>query len=94
MVELYFDGGSRGNPGVSGSGWYIKYLDGEEFRGNFFVGDKSTNNEAEYWGLIKGLQYIVQNDFTEDIMVYGDSKLVIKQMTGEWKVKAENLKIL
>jgi ribonuclease HI len=54
--KLNFDGCSKGNPGKSGAG-AVLYRFGEEFWSNYFyVGDKFTNNHAEYVGLILGLQ--------------------------------------
>lgn len=55
-----------------------------------FIGDKNTNNEAEYIGLIIGLEEAI-NMGIQELYVEGDSLLVIKQMKGEYKVKAENL---
>jgi ribonuclease HI len=92
MNYLYFDGGSRGNPGLSGSGWYIKFNDGTHREGSYFVGHTNTNNEAEYWGLIKGLEEIQNLDGPWTI--FGDSKLVIQQVNEIWRVKAVNLKPL
>jgi ribonuclease HI len=52
-----------------------------------------TNNEAEYKGLLLGLQAAVELGVKE-LLVQGDSQLVIEQMKGNWKVKAENLLML
>lgn len=61
-------------------------------------GKRGTNNEAEYKALIYGLKYLYENKkITKErypnigIEVYGDSMCVIKQIKGEWNVKAENL---
>lgn len=104
--NLYFDGGSRGNPGVTGGGWCLEEEEDEEFKeianGWCFVGDKNTNNEGEYAGLIHALEYLHTPSFKEkylsdgviDITARGDSKLVIEQVNGKWKCKAVNLKPL
>ena len=55
-----------------------------------FIGNKNTNNEAEYMGLIIGLEEAI-NIGVKNLYVEGDSLLVIKQMKGLYKVKAENL---
>jgi len=93
---LYFDGGSRGNPGIAGSGSFIANIRGNEvWADSYFIGRNNTNNEAEYTGLLRGLQHlakIVQTGHT--ITVRGDSELVIKQMRGEYKVSSPNLKPL
>ena len=87
----FFDGASAGNPGKMGIGFVIfnenkkPVIEGAEYIG---VG---TNNEAEYQAVISLLQFAVQHKI-ENLAVFGDSKLVIKQILGEWKVKAENLK--
>ena len=87
---LQFDGCSKGNPGKAGSGAVI-YKDKNEIWGkSLFIGNKNTNNEAEYIGLIIGLEEAI-NIGVKDLYVEGDSLLVIKQMKGLYKVKAENL---
>jgi ribonuclease HI len=87
---LKFDGCSKGNPGLSGAGAVI-YKNGIEiWSKSIFVGKNNTNNEAEYTGLIIGLEEAV-NMSLESLDVEGDSLLVIKQMRGEYKVKSEKL---
>ena len=94
---LKFDGGSRGNPGVGGSGAVIyRNSDGElVFTGCRYLGDGVTNNQAEYQGLILGLEALLDKrlkgtDLRVDIQ--GDSLLVINQIQYKWKVKNEVLK--
>ena len=88
---LFFDGCSKGNPGVAGCGAVIYNSDGAEIWSIAkFVGDKCTNNYAEYMGLICGLEE-VYNRQIGDLLVKGDSQLVIRQMKGEYKVKSDNL---
>lgn len=92
MTTLHFDGGSRGNPGLSGCGFIIKTNSGylqKIITGNLKM-KKATNNEAEYTALIEGLKTAIKHDIRE-ITVYGDSKLVIMQSKGLWKVSAKNL---
>lgn len=90
---LFFDGCSKGNPGLSGAGAVI-YKNGIEIWSQaFFVGEKKTNNEAEYSGLIGGLAAAVAQNLS-NLEVKGDSLLVIKQMKGEYKVKAANIAVL
>ena len=87
---LYFDGCSKGNPGLGGAG-AVLYKDGEEVWGSSkLVGEKVTNNVAEYCGLIMGLQEVFVREI-KNILVRGDSQLVIKQMKGEYKVKSSSL---
>jgi ribonuclease HI len=87
---LQFDGCSKGNPGKAGSGAVIYKNKNEIWSKSLFIGDKNTNNEAEYIGLIIGLEEAI-NIGIQHLYVEGDSLLVIKQMKGEYKVKAENL---
>ena len=87
---LRFDGCSKGNPGLAGSGAVIYYNNLEIWSKAVFVGKNSTNNEAEYTGLIIGLEEAAQMKI-ESLQVEGDSLLVIKQMKGEYKVKSANL---
>jgi len=98
---LYFDGGALGNPGVGGAG-YLLYRDSPQpphvtATAPFteaavrMIGTNCTNNQAEYTGLIHGLQAAVARG-VRTITVYGDSELVIKQMKGEYKVKNPVLK--
>lgn len=90
-VDLYFDGASKSNPGPSGCGYIIKYQGvGIVINGCEYLG-KKTNNEAEYSGLIHGLTKITEMGGIDTVNVYGDSKLIIEQMSGNWKVKAPNL---
>ena len=87
---LTFDGASRGNPGMCGAG-YVIWKDGEVFmEGNKYICDYATNNYAEYYALIIGLQRCVELNIKR-INVKGDSLLVIKQITKEFKINAENL---
>lgn len=87
---LYFDGCSKGNPGLGGAG-AVLYKDGEEVWGSSqLVGEKVTNNVAEYCGLIMGLQEVFVRNI-KTVIVRGDSQLVIKQMKGEYKVKSSSL---
>lgn len=93
MITAYFDGGARSNPGPAGYGVYIVDEQGNvlaELHGALGV---TTNNVAEYRGLIAALQWAVDNNVTE-ITIKGDSLLIVEQMRGNYKVKNEGLKPL
>ena len=90
LFRLQFDGCSKGNPGIGGAGAVIYKLDQEIWSDSLFLGQNITNNHAEYSGLILGLKKAVELDI-KDILVEGDSILVIKQMKGDYKVYSENL---
>jgi ribonuclease H / adenosylcobalamin/alpha-ribazole phosphatase len=101
-LYVFFDGGSRGNPGVSGSGFVI-YSDPLSqnivYKGMKFCGKVNTNNFAEYTGLVEALKYITETTTPEirkniNLFIYGDSFLVINHLNNKWQVKASNLKPL
>ena len=84
---LKFDGCSKGNPGLAGAGAVIYYNNVELWSSSKFIGNNITNNQAEYHGLILGLQTAIKQNIPL-IKVYGDSQLIIKQMNGEYTVKS------
>lgn len=87
---LHFDGCSKGNPGKAGIG-AVLYNDGKEVWAlHSYLGDKRTNNEAEYSALILGLTQVVEQDIKQ-LIVKGDSLLVIQQLKGVYKVKSPTL---
>lgn len=90
---LYSDGGARGNPGPAAIGVYLhnpKKTYQKEY--GVFIGH-STNNEAEYSALIKGLEFALDKGTTE-IECKMDSEFVVKQLKGEYKIKNSRMKIL
>jgi len=91
---VYADGGSRGNPGPAGCGVVISDRETGENIGNIskFLGH-TTNNVAEYTGLVLGLEQVLALGI-DDVEVRMDSELVVKQIKGEYRVKNENLKPL
>jgi broad specificity phosphatase PhoE/ribonuclease HI len=93
-VIVEADGGSRGNPGPAGYGSVVWTAD----RRTVLAESKqaigiATNNVAEYRGLIAGLEEAVKVGAT-DVDVRMDSKLVVEQMSGRWKVKHPDLRVL
>ncbi len=96
---IWFDGAARGNPGKAGAGAAFLSPKGEEFT-NYLYLDIATNNLAEYVGLKLGIELAVKyfhdhkDDKLEKLIIYGDSELIIKQLTGEYRVKNERLKIV
>ncbi len=87
---MHFDGGSRGNPGAAAWGYTIVDPDGVMIAAAGRSIGTATNNEAEYGGLIAGLHRAHELGI-QTLQVFGDSKLVIEQMAGNWKVKAPGL---
>ena len=82
---LHFDGCSKGNPGPAGIGAVISKSGSEEWCGCQFIGNR-TNNQSEYSALILGLKEALSRNIKQ-LQVYGDSLLVINQVTGQFKVK-------
>ena len=89
------DGGSRGNPGPAAFGAVVYHAETQEtfFEVGMSIGI-ATNNVAEYRGLIAGLKAVSELDLSAEIEVRMDSKLVVEQMSGNWKVKHQNIKPL
>jgi ribonuclease HI len=87
---MYFDGCSKKNPGPSGAGAVIFNNKEEIWGSSIFVGHRETNNVAEYSGLILGLKQARDMNI-RNLIVYGDSLLVIKQMNKQYKISAVNL---
>jgi broad specificity phosphatase PhoE/ribonuclease HI len=90
-VVIEADGGSRGNPGPAGYGAVVRTEDRSTVLAESMQAiGRATNNVAEYRGLIAGLEDAVKLDATE-VEVFMDSKLVVEQMSGRWKVKHPGL---
>jgi ribonuclease HI len=89
----FIDGGARGNPGPAGYGVRVESEQGdliEEFHG--FLGS-ATNNVAEYNGLLAALRFAQQHG-CRSLRIKSDSELLVKQMTGAYRVKHPGLKPL
>jgi ribonuclease HI len=89
------DGGSRGNPGPAAYGCLVRDAETKEiiFQEGKFLGIQ-TNNYAEYSGLIRALEKCYELDSKAKIEVFMDSKLVVEQMSDNWKIKHETMKTL
>jgi ribonuclease H / adenosylcobalamin/alpha-ribazole phosphatase len=94
-VIVEADGGSRGNPGPAAYGALVRDpVTGEVIAQSGKTLGITTNNVAEYSGLIAGLELAAEYAPDASIEVRMDSKLVIEQMAGRWKVKHANMKPL
>lgn len=92
-VVAHVDGGSRGNPGDSGYGVWIRDAEGEGRAGfGDFLG-RQTNNHAEYRGLLAVLEW-AENNGVSELLVRSDSQLMVRQMNGRYRVKSPGLKPL
>jgi len=87
--HVYTDGGSRGNPGVSGFGVVVKDNSGKLlFQHGQLIGI-ATNNQAEYQGLIYALNWVASQPTTPTALhLYSDSELMVRQLSGHYKVKS------
>ncbi len=93
-LRLHIDGGARGNPGPAAAGVTLSdAATGKAvFEAGFFLGH-TTNNVAEYQGLIRGLTAAVEFAPAK-VEIYADSQLMVRQVLGQYKVKAPHLKPL
>ena len=92
-LEAWVDGGARGNPGPAGFGVRLEVAGGglhDEIWG--WLGE-TTNNVAEYRGLLEAVRRAVADGFDE-LVVHTDSELVARQVNGEYRVKQAHLKEL
>ena len=89
--SLYFDGCSKGNPGLAGAGGVIYKNDVEILTYANFLGDNKTNNEAEYSALLMGIEEAIKLGI-KSLYVYGDSQLVINQILGKYTINSKKLK--
>jgi ribonuclease HI len=87
-LEAYIDGGSRGNPGEAGVGVHFPGV----VRIAEYLGS-GTNNYAEYSALLAALRFAAFSR-CDELLVYADSELVVKQIKGEYQVKNEGIRML
>jgi ribonuclease HI len=93
LLQLHIDGASRGNPGEAGFGVFVTDADGTEVASLYGYLGRATNNVAEYQALVEALRY-AQAQGAERIRVFSDSQLVVRQLTGEYKVKHPDMRAL
>jgi len=92
-VSLYTDGGCRGNPGLGAIGIVICEAAGTVLHEHAECIGYTTNNQAEYKALIKGLNLCAE--YTRGrVCCYCDSQIVVKQLTGAYRLKHEALRVL
>lgn len=89
-LKIYIDGASRGNPGESGAGIVIKDGKGRVFKRLRQYLGRATNNQAEYRALLLALK--ASRELGQNIRIYSDSELLVKQLKGSYRVKSKGLK--
>jgi ribonuclease HI len=94
-VFIFTDGASRGNPGAAGAGVYVKQNDQEIIKSGFYL-DEKTNNQAEYLALALAVfiakQKTCEKETCPKFVIASDSELLIRQMSGIYKVRNPILK--
>jgi ribonuclease H / adenosylcobalamin/alpha-ribazole phosphatase len=89
-ARLSTDGGARGNPGPAAYGYVLETVDGTVLDARGEAIGVATNNVAEYSALVAGLAKAVELG-VDHLDVVSDSELLVKQMTGEYKIKNKAL---
>jgi ribonuclease HI len=92
-ARLSTDGGARGNPGPAAYGYVLEADDGTVLAAHGEAIGVATNNVAEYRALVAGLEKAVEVG-VDELQVVSDSELLVKQMTGEYRVKNQALRAL
>jgi phosphoribosylglycinamide formyltransferase 1 len=90
QVNLYTDGGSRGNPGPAGAGFLLKGETGQVLVARGLFLGHATNNVAEYTAVREGLA-AAQELGVRRVCLFSDSELLVRQLQGRYKVKSENI---
>jgi ribonuclease HI len=85
-ARLFTDGGARGNPGPAAYGFVLESEDGDVLAAEGGAIGITTNNVAEYSGLLAGLRKAIEAGIHE-LEVISDSELMVKQMRGEYRVR-------
>jgi ribonuclease HI len=94
LIEINTDGGSRGNPGPAGIGVYAASRGKVVFTISEAIGE-TTNNVAEYTAVIRSLEVLIEKKIsTQKLKYILDSELIVRQITGKYKVKLPHLKLL
>jgi len=95
-IEIYCDGGARGNPGPAASAFVIT-VDGKLIYSSSKYLGETTNNVAEYSAVNLAYEWLMKNKDlvgNKDLLFILDSELVVKQLIGKYKVKKDHLKAL
>lgn len=94
IANVYCDGGARGNPGPAAIGVVIKDEQGSLINSFGRTIGETTNNVAEYEAVIAALEWIKNQPKPDKVKFYSDSKLIVHQLRGEWKIKEAHLRQL
>lgn len=92
-LKIYSDGGARGNPGPAAAA-FVVIKDGKVIHESSFYLGETTNNVAEYQGLLKVLEWLNKKFSVKknaDVDIFLDSLLVVNQLNGKYKIKSTKL---
>jgi ribonuclease HI len=89
-LKIYSDGGARGNPGPAAIGVLICDEKGNELQDHKETIGDTTNNVAEYTAVIVGLE-MAKKLGAQEIEYFADSELVVKQISGQYRVKTPHI---
>ena len=93
-IKIYCDGGARGNPGPAAYSFIVVENEKVVYKKSRFLG-RRTNNFAEYSGVLAALEWLIKKSAgLDNVPIFLDSQLAVKQLNGEYKVKSSNLKPL
>jgi ribonuclease HI len=93
VLTIHTDGAARGNPGPAAFAYVISRDGAPPIEERGCLG-RMTNNQAEYTALVRGLEHAARLGTAQEINVFSDSELMVKQMRGEYRVKNEELRDL
>lgn len=95
IVNIYTDGASRNNPGKSASGYEVFDSDYNLITKKSFYNGIKTNNVAEYLAVIGALEATIEEcGYDVEVNLYSDSRLIVSQLKGEFKIKHPDMKKL
>ena len=93
MIEVFCDGGARGNPGPAAYGFVVKDKGAIVKEGNGYIG-VATNNVAEYTAIIEALNWLKSHKKGQDLQFFLDSLLAASQLNGIYRVKNAKIREL
>lgn len=91
MLEIFCDGGSRGNPGPAAYG-YVVFQNGQVVQKQGGYIGVATNNFAEYTAIVEALSWLKENYKGEELKFFLDSQLAASQLSGLYKVKDSKIR--
>ena len=96
MLKIFCDGGARGNPGPAASAFVVLNSSGQEIYSQGIYLGKATNNQAEYQAVVAAFHWLSSHrpESVSSVAFYLDSELIVRQLTGVYKIKDLTLRQL